>query len=266
MCLQLLNALGAVAASSSSGAGMTFASLERIPSFVWWLATWTGLYYALRVFLSRTHANRLVSTVHACIVGSGGVVLLLRTAALEPVAQFLELRADTEYYGTAFLTYLCCDLLYELAEAEQLDYVSLFHHALFLTTGALCAAHGFLGFPFAWLAVGELSTPFINLHAVLTQKLRAGHAAPWMSTLQKVNVSVGAVLFFLCRIVLYGFGLCHLFSSKSTAVLLPPPHPILYLPLGCVVLGYGLNCVWMVAVAKTTRKVLSGKFTKRATS
>ena len=129
MCLQLLNALGAVAASSSSGAGMTFGSLERIPSFVWWLATWTGLYYAMRVFLSRTHANRLVSSVHACIVGSGGVVLLLRTAALEPVAQFLELRADTEYYGTAFLTYLCCDLLYELAEAEQLDYVSLFHHA-----------------------------------------------------------------------------------------------------------------------------------------
>ena len=39
----------------------------------------------------------------------------------------------------------------------------MLHHALFILAAAWVLAHSIMKFPFVWLAVGEASTPFINL-------------------------------------------------------------------------------------------------------
>lgn len=43
------------------------------------------------------------------------------------------------------------------------DYSGMLHHALFILAAAWVLGHSIMKFPFVWLAVGEASTPFINL-------------------------------------------------------------------------------------------------------
>jgi hypothetical protein len=43
------------------------------------------------------------------------------------------------------------------------DMSAIVHHAIFIVAAAYVLGNSIMAFPFVWLALGEISTPFVNL-------------------------------------------------------------------------------------------------------
>ena len=80
----------------------------------------------------------------------------------------------------AFMAYIVYDLVHVLTNWPQLGgWDTVVHHILFLWCAVINANMGILPFPFGWLILCELSTPFLNLRWLLI-KTDQGNGQ-WMS-------------------------------------------------------------------------------------
>ena len=234
---------------------------DYVTKFVISLSVWPFLYSILLwVFdMNMSDANLIVSTFHAIVVGIGGASLAIDMISMDTTRQYLSLTPGVQTYGVFFITYIFVDLLFELS-LPRINKVNVLHHILFLTIGVLCGAYSYIGFCFTWLTIGELSTPFMNLHVYLGKILKSGRGRPWMLTLQKVNITIGSIVFFICRVFVYSLGLLHFFSEKSLVVSIPPPSQVLYLPICFIFMGYVLNFMWMFMVIKAVIRTFRVKY------
>lgn len=232
---------------------------------LYWLAT-----AALRIPRARASLSPVVlrdapayavSTVHALFAAARGVRHLVRlwgapnvvklcvpppTAITEPMIPFLPESSNVILTNVSLAGYLLSDLIHVLWHYPNLGKMdTVAHHVAFLICALVAGTYQLYPFAFAWLIVGEASTPLLNLRWFL---IRQGHGAS--RTLVHVSSAFGAV-FFLTRFWIYGAGLLHLFFSYSEM----PEEISGFLSAGVLcflVFGFCLNLIWLrriVAIA-----------------
>lgn len=146
--------------------------------------------------------------------------------------------------NTLFSAYLVYDLFHILGQYPRLGGVdTILHHVLFACCSFINGTYGLMAFQFGWLAVGELSTVFLNIRWFMLKSGREKSAL-----LNKINV-LFAAMFFLTRIGIYTAGIVHLFFYSATELQSLPdqsgvPIPLLIMTCGCMLVGWALNTVW----------------------
>ena len=207
----------------------------------------------------------LTSMTHAAIVGCRGVlhcwtlhdapleVQLSITEAGEAGGAWQGALQSVELTNHLFLSYLVFDLLHNLAVHPRLGGVDmLVHHVLFIACSAICGGLRVLGFAFAWLITGELSTVWLGVRWLLIKSGRGATRA-----MAAANAAF-ALTFLATRGVVYGLGLAHLLRTFHAGV--APPMAFATLPPGSEALvlavvallvgGFALNGVWALQIVK----------------
>lgn len=147
-----------------------------------------------------------------------------------------------------FVAYLAQDTLWLLKNIKYVDEMEmLVHHVVYLIIALFNLPNHYFVYPFMWLTLGELSTPFVNFREILTM------VGLKDSKYYVYNGFALLISFFSTRVVLYGFGLKHLFETRSIWM---KESKILSL----VVLGlfsmYALNNFWFLRILRGAVKVL----------
>lgn len=212
----------------------------------------------------------LVSTVHAIIVCSRGsqhllnlfrasIPLKLHDPTRFPISitgfkplpyQFrylLEIRRVT-HTNLLLCSYLLSDLHLVVNRFPKLgSYDTVLHHVAFLVCSIIAGYYHLHPFMFAWLILGELSTPFLNLRWFLI-KCGYGH------TLLLVIVQfVFALLFFISRIALYSLGLTYHIEIITRMPQYVPTWAT-YTTFSATVVGFFLNIAWFVNIIRILRR------------
>jgi hypothetical protein len=226
-----------------------------------------------RVRLTQCGGSYAVALVHAVVMTcrSGAHLYDLRSAP--PAVQFstlnnLELSADAwaetaqgvERTNLLFAAWLLYDLAHVLWSYPSLGGVDMVaHHLGFLGASAVCGTHRILPFPFAWLLFGEISSIPLNLRFFFIATGRSDSRA------MRATNTTFALLFLLARVVLYGWGLYHLFVHREAVLALAAPQasyggaiiarPLLLLVLSLLGCGYILNLSWFDKVVKMARGI-----------
>lgn len=147
-----------------------------------------------------------------------------------------------------WLTYDILHVLFYFPRIGGLD--TVFHHLTFMVASFINGYYTIMLFPFGWLIMGELSTVFLNIRWFLIQTGRG------VTPLMKYCNYTFAGLFFLTRVVLYGWGLVHMALNRNDLLDVPAPKPLVLLVVGLLVLGYILNLIWMKSIYKIATKKL----------
>jgi len=194
---------------------------------------------------------RTVSTIHAIFLVYGAYLCHKDAQTYTRSGNVFGYSWPPDFFCRVFLGYIIYDLSNLSIFFKTLrDYSGMLHHALFIVVAAWVLAHSIFKYPFVWLALGEASTPFINLRwrlAVLGKKDSKAYL---------LNGVAMAVVFFLARVVANGLGLVHLWMIRDVWL-----HS--YVPLGhrlCVLLflaGYLLNLFWFTKIAQGVVRALS---------
>ncbi|CAL5218506.1 g193 [Coccomyxa viridis] len=221
---------------------------------------WTGIDLP-RKKLSRKDTvdwhSRVISSVHAIIlcVGALGSYMELQGVTREALVKGYAVWPDV--FARIFLGYLLYDTSNMLVYFKYLgDPSAIVHHALFMMAAAYVLDQSVMAFPFIWLALGEISTPSVNLRwhlAVLGEK---------ESNLYLINGLLLTFLFFSARVICYGAGLWHLWGLRD--VWAGPKEPVTnYILVALFCLGYALNLYWMQAILKGAIKAVRRPTTKK---
>ena len=157
--------------------------------------------------------NYLVSTIHAIrasIRGLEHLWTLIRCPDKEKMwlnEEKKEKELVTEGYregirvmhtNYAFLGYLLQDLVHVLMQYPELGGIDvIIHHVLFAATSVIAGTYKVFVFPFAWLILGEMSTPLLNLRWFLTETGKSD------TKLYQGATYSFAIVFTLSRIVGY---------------------------------------------------------------
>jgi TLC domain len=199
-------------------------------------AVWEALYWVFYLALRSPGAQRrftpvvcrdapayIVSTIHAAFASARGVRHLVRLWAAPNVvklcipprgsvtpaaAQFLPEAYSVIVTNVSLAGYLLSDLLHVVWQYPNLGKKdTIAHHVAFLSCALVAGYQQLYPFAFAWLIIGEASTPVLNLRWYL---IRQGHGASKLL----VHVSiVFAATFFVTRFCIYGSGLVHLYQT-----------------------------------------------------
>lgn len=244
-------------------------------------AAWETLYWVAHFAMSAPRVQKrftpvvcrdapayIVSTVHAVFAAARGVRHIVRlwpapnviklcipTKVTAEAAPFLAESFGVILTNISLAGYLTSDLIHVAWHYPHLGKKdTIAHHFAFLSCALIAGHYQMFPFAFAWLIVGEASTPLLNLRWYL---IRQGHGASKML----VHVStVFAAVFFATRFCVYGAGLLHLYLTYSQM-----PDEVRGVLSGAVaaflVFGFALNLVWLrhiVVLASATPRP-SGK-------
>ena len=162
------------------------------------------------------------------------------TASMSTSAGALAVYPRVEHTAAAFLAYLVVDFVAMARKFPMLGGLDMLaHHAGFIACAVFSIHHRMYSLGFAWLIVGEGSTPFLCLRWFF-RTLGWGD-----SLIAKANSALFVGLFFITRVVIYGLGVRH---SLAHYDLVDAPIPIARGVLALIVLGFGLNLLWFRAI------------------
>lgn len=196
--------------------------------------------------------SRVLSTIHAVILTIGSFFCFSEWPHYPGDDGWTVTNPDVRYYpelfASIFAGYLQWDLLWQLYHKKtNLNVASIVHHALYIPITHYVLWGRFFTRPFAWLSLGELSTPFLNLRwffAVLKQK-----ESKWY----KLHSNIFAAFFLFTRVLCYGLGLVDIWLARK--VLLQLPYGLHGVILG-VHLAYLLNLFWAGKVVSGIMKLI----------
>ena len=154
------------------------------------------------------------------------------------------------HVAEVFMAYIAQDLVYLIYyDTEVKEKEAIVHHAVYLTIASYTVSYSYLVLPFAWLCLGELSTPFVSMRWILA-------LMGWKTS--NVYFYNGLLLmssFFVTRIVFFGLGLGVLVIDREFWMY--PHGPI---GLNLVIIGlflmYGLNLYWFKRIWVGAQKAL----------
>jgi hypothetical protein len=199
----------------------------------------------------------LVSTIHSMILGVLGVQILwsLWYAPLDyQYAVWDDWVTEEGYARSAYLSFVVChafmayivyDLMHVLTNWPQLGgWDTVVHHLLFLWCAVINASMGTLPFPFGWMIICELSTPFLNLRWLLIKTDQGnGH-------LMSITTILLATSFFFTRILGYGLGLWYLAANMERVVAITRQRGFsaayAWVVFVCLAMGWLLQLAWFV--------------------
>lgn len=82
-----------------------------------------------------------------------------------------------DFFARIFIGYLVYDMSIILWYWKELrDPTAILHHFIFLLAAVYVVAHSIMAYPFSWLALTEISTPFLNNRQAIHSGLSA-HSA-----------------------------------------------------------------------------------------
>eukprot|EP00873_Tetraselmis_striata_P019652 jgi/Tetstr1/439916/TSEL_028323.t1 len=228
------------------------------------VASWAALYLAvallrpgtpLAVLKNVAHKvewdTRMVSTVHAMVIAAGACVVFYEAIEYTRHDMMFGYAVYPVIFSKIFRAYLAYDLVLCVAYYHLLkDWASIVHHVIFLSICQYAIGNYYFKFPFAWLSIAEVSTPFVNLR---WQMAICGDKS---SALYKLNAGLLTLTFFVTRVVMYGAGLVHLYIIRD--VWYGPETPVgMLLCVTGMALGYLLNLFWFRLVAKGFFKLMA---------
>lgn len=164
-----------------------------------------------------------------------------------PYVGYLPVLDDIAAANRVFTSYLLSDLAVILVHYPSLGGMDMVvHHCVFALCALVAGYYQINTFMFTWIAIGEASTPLLNLRwFILTiGKKRNGRmteaAARWLAVIEPM---FGA-LFFITRVCVYSAGMVY---QMKIMPMFPKhlPRWAVYSTFGLVVVGFGLNLTWM---------------------
>lgn len=193
-----------------------------------------------RAFLTST----LQSIVNAFMMVAGAIYLLqIHWDWFGMEGEFLMFNDDPTVFGLASILagYFACDFAMSLIFHHYFqDTGMVLHHFIFLTCCLINLYYKRFAFQFIWLALGELSTPFVNFRWVL-------HLLGMKETkLYLLNAFVLSVLFIIARVFIYGAGLFHMLSMYH--LLDDQAFCVRFVTPGFLCVGYVLNLYWSTKI------------------
>eukprot|EP00924_Labyrinthula_sp_SR-Ha-C_P003917 snap_masked-scaffold_3-processed-gene-8.8-mRNA-1 protein AED:0.11 eAED:1.00 QI:0/-1/0/1/-1/1/1/0/271 len=163
----------------------------------------------------------LTSFVHSSIITVLSVPMFLDLLFSSPEQQFLLFHPSRNLIGQLFLGYTLQDLIGLFLEenpekentrktkSQNKNFETILHHLAYLCIGFYGIQVPYFAFPFCWMCLGEMSTPFLNLHQALKTFKKTN------SPLYKINGILLLLSFFMGRVVLFSFGLGHMFYNYN---------------------------------------------------
>ncbi|KAI0561076.1 hypothetical protein FGB62_93g055 [Gracilaria domingensis] len=135
--------------------------------------------------------------------------------------------------------YLLTDLLHIIAKYPQLGKLDIvMHHVAFLACAISAGYYGLHPFAFAWLIIGEASTPFLNARWFL---IKAGKGS---TKYFRVIQALFGLIFIVTRLFIYSIGTCyHMLTIKYIPSRVP--NTIVAFSASCIVAGFILNMTWL---------------------
>ena len=196
------------------------------------------------------------------ILGTANAVILIIGSALcfkewphEPVTEgwFSTLETSTFVYpvifSSLFLGFLLWDLIWVIWHAQSRESLAdIIHHLVFIIITQINLRGNYMYRPFAWLALTELSTPFLHLRWFLSvgKKKRSIFYLPVSFTF--------AFTFIVTRVVCYALGLVDLWNAKHLWMGLSTDF---YFVVWGLHVAYVLNLFWSIKVIEAVLRVLS---------
>lgn len=215
-----------------------------------------GLHYMARLW----YAPALLKLYHP-----GNLLYPAHSASMitERLAYFgyLPVLDDIATANRVFTSYLLSDLAVILVHYPSLGGMDIVvHHCVFALSALVAGYYQINTFMFTWIAIGEASTPLLNLRwFILTiGKKRNGHmteaATRWLAVIEPL---FGA-LFFITRVCVYLAGMVY---QIKIIPMLPKHLPwwAVYSTFGLMVVGFGLNLMWMWKIIRNLLRGMQGQ-------
>ena len=184
-------------------------------------------------------------------------------------------RDTIERTNWLFLGYLVHDTVQIVTQFPRLGKVDMLaHHCVFVVASILSGVSQTMMLPFAWLLLGEASTPLLTLRwtiqsASLTIKSQKvvkiakalGFTGNKVSSPQNAGKQIEffaglvlVVIFFLVRVIAYSIGYSHMLWVRSKGLIDAVPSSVA-VPLNILVgAGAGLNAYWFgIMIRKAIR-------------
>ena len=234
--------------------------------------------------------KHLTGCVHAIVTATMSAWMLRDASALtNPMDCYFtrgpgvglpnDARDRMEFTNFMFGGYLLSDLAHILARFPKLGGVdAAFHHAVFASCSLLAGSSQSMMLPFAWLLLGEVSTPLLTARWALKSMAYSLKSKKIISVarfvgfkrvtsiedaekrLEVVNVALLAVTFFFVRVVVYNLGFAHMLWASYTGLLDPVPRYVVLTFNALVGFGSLLNAYWFyVITSKALQKFFKGK-------
>ena len=158
------------------------------------------------------------------------------TASAATAAGPIAMWPRCEHTAAVFLAYLVVDFVHMAVKFPKLGGLDMLaHHVGFIACAGLSIHYRMYALGFAWLIVGEGSTPFLSLRWFF-------RTLGWGETLiAKLNGVLFVLLFFATRVVVYALGVKHTLMHYK---LVDAPLPVARGVLVLIVLGFLLNLMW----------------------
>ncbi len=195
--------------------------------------------------------SRIVGTIHAVILTIGSIFCFREWPHYPENDAWTVTNPDVYYYpelfASIFAGYLQYDLFWLLwHKKENFDFASIVHHTLYIAITHYVLWGRFFARPFAWLSLGELSTPFLHVRwffAVLNKK-----ESKWYKLFSFLFV----ISFLFTRVLCYGLGLIDIWLAREILFQLPYGLYGVILGIHC---GYALNLFWAGKVVSALKKI-----------
>ena len=214
-------------------------------------------------------SSYVISAVHAVVISGLGLKILSLLWDVPAHDKFYVNDTMTDFStidlieraNWLFFGYMMDDLVHVLVQYPKLGKMDMVaHHLVFIICAILAGGTQIFVFPFAWLLIGELSTPLLTAKWFMRQMASANSP-----TLQKIAASLGQphatcteaaaamellvakvfiLVFFLVRVCVYGGGLTHTARHLLAGTFweIPTAPSVVVLTILC--LGAALNAHW----------------------
>jgi len=214
-------------------------------------------------------ASYIVSAAHAVVISGLGLKILSLLWPTPEADKFyvndgmkdLSTIDLIERTNWLFFGYMMDDLFHVLAQYPNLGkWDMVLHHLVFIACAVLAGGTQIFVFPFAWLLVGELSTPLLTVKWFMRQMASAnsptlvqiakslgqkhGTCAEAAAAMELLVAKAFIVVFFFVRVCVYGAGLTHTMTHYGKGTFAEIPSGPKEVVLAILLLGAGLNAYW----------------------
>lgn len=215
----------------------------------------------------------LTSTIHALYVAPRGLqhILHLLNAPhsiqiqrpLKPIPDaWSHYAAETDrvlWTNLVLAGYLGADLLHVIRLYPKIGKRdTIIHHLAFCGCAIVAGIYELYPFMFGWLAIGEASTPFLNIRWAL---IRTGYTHG--SLFRWVEMGFG-IMFVITRLFIYAGGLTYHLSTVLRYPPMAPPWSVM-ITTSFVVSGFILNLVWLRGIIRLATGATRREHQVRAT-
>ena len=225
--------------------------------------------------VKRFFPKQITGAVHAALVAVYATIILRWMVALAPEDQYYvraggrglttSQRDFLEHTWWLFLGYLVQDTTHMVIQYPKLGKMDMMvHHVVFCVAAVLAGSTQTMTLPFAWLLIGEASTPILTVRwciqsAALTMKSEKvitvakalGYKGAAVSSVQNAGKALEflngvclIITFFLVRIVVYAIGYPHMIWAWRSGIMSPVPTFVSSSVAGLIGVGALLNVHW----------------------